>query len=142
MNGGLTSDATLGRTARAALEHLRRQSGYPTWLLTRINDYERIVVAAVDPEFSIVANSVLPNDLSTDRFLGNVSKMVVPVDLPNGRQYGALIGSAAIFPRRFRHTPNRWSRCLQTCSVRWPEPRPPSPPASAAPSATTRRATP
>ena len=60
------------------------RSGFPSWLLTRINDYERIVVAAVDPEFSIVANSVLPNDLSTDRFLANVAKLVVPVQLPNG----------------------------------------------------------
>ncbi len=98
MNGGLTSDATLGRTARAALEHLRRQSGYPTWLLTRINDYERIVVAAVDPQFSIVSNSVLPNDLSTDRFLSSASKMVVPVQLPNGQQYGALIGLSRELP--------------------------------------------
>ena len=55
MNGGLTTDATLGRTARAALEHLRRHSGYATWLLTRTNDYEQIVIASVDPQFSIVA---------------------------------------------------------------------------------------
>jgi diguanylate cyclase len=92
MNGGPTTDAMLGRTARAALEHLRRQSGFSTWLLTRTNDYERIVIAAVDPQFSIVANSVLPNDLSTDRFLANVVKMVVPVLLPNGVEYGALVG--------------------------------------------------
>ncbi|MBK5333592.1 MAG: EAL domain-containing protein, partial [Ilumatobacteraceae bacterium] len=92
MNGGLTTDATLGRTARAALEHLRRHSGYATWLLTRTNDYERIVIASVDPQFSIVANSVLPNDLSTDRFLANVAKMVVPVTLPNGSEYGSLVG--------------------------------------------------
>ncbi|MEP7048500.1 MAG: GGDEF domain-containing protein [Ilumatobacteraceae bacterium] len=92
MNGGLNTDATLGRTARAALEHLRRHSGYPTWLLTRTNDYERIVIASVDPQFSITANSVLPNDLSTDRFLANVAKMVVPIELPNGTEYGALIG--------------------------------------------------
>src|SRR6185295_14660173 len=92
MNGGPNNDATLGRTARAALEHLRRQSGFPTWLLTRINDYEQIVIAAVDPQFSIVANSVLPNDLSTDRFLTNVAKLVIPVQLPNGLPYGALIG--------------------------------------------------
>ena len=92
MNGGLTTDATLGRTARAALEHLRRHSGYATWLLTRTNDYERIVIASVDPQFSIVANSVLPSDLSTDRFLANVAKMVVPVTLPNGVEYGSLVG--------------------------------------------------
>jgi diguanylate cyclase len=98
MNGGLTTDATLGRTARAALEHLRRHSGYSTWLLTRINDYERIVIAAVDPQFSIVANSVLPIDLSTDRFLANVSKMVVPVQLPNGQDYGALVGLSRELP--------------------------------------------
>jgi diguanylate cyclase (GGDEF)-like protein len=98
MNGGLTTDATLGRAARAALEHLRRQSGYPTWLLTRINDYERIVVAAVDPQFSIVANSVLPSDLSTDRFLGSAAKTVVPVLLPNGQQYGDLIGLSRDLP--------------------------------------------
>ena len=98
MNGGLTTDATLGRTARAALEHLRRHSGFPTWLLTRINDYERIVIASVDPQFSIVANSVLPNDLSTDRFLANASKMVVPVQLPNGQPYGALVGLSRELP--------------------------------------------
>jgi diguanylate cyclase (GGDEF)-like protein len=98
MNGGLTTDATLGRTARAALEHLRRHSGYATWLLTRINDYERIVIAAVDPQFSIVANSVLPNDLSTDRFLAGASKMVVPVQLPSGQPYGSLIGLSREFP--------------------------------------------
>ena len=98
MNGGLITDATLGRTARAALEHLRRHSGFPTWLFTRTNDYERIVIAAVDPQFSIVANSVLPNDLSTDRFLANVSKMVVPVQLPNGQPYGALIGLSRELP--------------------------------------------
>jgi diguanylate cyclase len=98
MNGGLNTDATLGRTARAALEHLRRHSGYPTWLLTRTNDYEQIVIAAVDPQFSIVANSVLPNDLSTDRFLANVAKIVVPVELPNGLPYGALIGLSRSLP--------------------------------------------
>ena len=98
MNGGLITDATLGRTARAALEHLRRHSGFPTWLFTRINDYERIVIASVDPQFSIVANSVLPNDLSTDRFLANVSKLVVPVQLPNGQPYGALIGLSRELP--------------------------------------------
>ena len=98
MNGGLNTDATLGRTARAALEHLRRHSGYPTWLLTRTNDYEQIVIAAVDPQFSIVANSVLPNDLSTDRFLANVAKVVVPVQLPNGLPYGALIGLSRSLP--------------------------------------------
>src|SRR6185295_14311902 len=98
MNGGLNTDATLGRTARAALEHLRRHSGYPTWLLTRTNDYEQIVIAAVDPQFSIVANSVLPNDLSTDRFLANVAKVVVPVELPNGLPYGALIGLSRSLP--------------------------------------------
>ena len=92
MNGGLTTDATLGRTARAALEHLRRHSGYATWLLTRTNDYEQIVIASVDPQFSIVANSVLPTDLSTDRFLANVAKMVVPVTLPSGVEYGSLVG--------------------------------------------------
>ena len=64
----------------------------PPGCLTRINDYEQIVIAAVDPQFSIVANSVLPNDLSTDRFLANVVKMVVPVQLPNGAEYGALVG--------------------------------------------------
>ena len=92
MNGGLNTDATLGRTARAALEHLRRQSGFATWLLTRTNDFEQIVIAAVDPQFSIVANSVLPNDLSTDRFLANVSKLEIPVQLSNGIHYGSLIG--------------------------------------------------
>src|SRR4029079_16856595 len=92
MNGGLNTDATLGRTGRAALEHLRRPSGYPTWLLTRTNDYEQIVIAAVDPQFSIVANSVLPNDLATDRFLANVSKVEIPVQLSNGLHYGSLIG--------------------------------------------------
>ena len=92
MNGGLTTEATLGRTARTALEHLRRHSGYATWLLTRTNDYERIVIASVDPQFSIVTNSVLPHDLSTDRFLANVAKMVVPVSLPDGTEYGALVG--------------------------------------------------
>jgi diguanylate cyclase (GGDEF)-like protein len=92
MNGGLTTDATLGRTARAALEHLRRHSGYATWLLTRTNDYEQIVIASVDPQFSIVTNSVLPTDLATDRFLANVAKMVVPVNLPNGTEYGSLVG--------------------------------------------------
>ncbi|HZX55694.1 MAG TPA: EAL domain-containing protein [Ilumatobacteraceae bacterium] len=92
MNGGRNTDATLGRTARAALEHLRRQSGFATWLLTRTNDYEQIVIAAVDPQFSIVANSVLPNDLSTDRFLANVSKLEIPVQLSNGLPYGSLIG--------------------------------------------------
>lgn len=98
MNGGLNTDATLGRTARAALEHLRRHSGYSTWLLTRTNDYEQIVIAAVDPQFSIVTNSVLPNDLSTDRFLANVTKIVVPVRLPNGLPYGALIGLSRALP--------------------------------------------
>ncbi|MEY2580508.1 MAG: hypothetical protein QOE09_357, partial [Ilumatobacteraceae bacterium] len=98
MNGGLNTDATLGRTARAALEHLRRHSGYATWLLTRTNDYEQIVIAAVDPQFSIVANSVLPNDLSTDRFLANVTKIIVPVQLPNGTPYGALIGLSRPLP--------------------------------------------
>ena len=92
MNGGLTTHATLGRTARAALEHLRRHSGYATWLLTRTNDYEQIVIASVDPQFSIVSYSVLPNDLSTDRFLANVTKMVVAVTLPNGVEYGSLVG--------------------------------------------------
>ena len=92
MNGGLTTDATLGRTARAALEHLRRHSGYATWLLTRTNDHERIVLASVDPQFSIVANSVLPTNLATDRFLLNVAKLEVPVQLPNGAPYGALVG--------------------------------------------------
>ena len=92
MNGGLTTDATLGRTARAALEHLRRHSGYATWLLTRTNDHEQIVIASVDPQFSIVANSVLPTDLATDRFLANVAKMVVPVTLPTGADYGSLVG--------------------------------------------------
>ena len=60
--------------------------------MTRINDYEQIVIAAVDPQFSIVANSVLPIELSTDRFLANVVKMIVPVTLPNGAEYGALVG--------------------------------------------------
>src|SRR6185295_321782 len=92
MNGGLNTDATLGRTARAALEHLRRHSGYPTWLLTRTNDHERIVIASVDPQFSIVANSVLPADLSTDRYLTNVARLEVPVLLPNGEEYGILVG--------------------------------------------------
>ncbi|HZX53718.1 MAG TPA: GGDEF and EAL domain-containing protein [Ilumatobacteraceae bacterium] len=98
MNGGPNTDATLGRTARAALEHLRRQSGFPTWLLTRTNDYEQIVIAAVDPQFSIVANSVLPNDLSTDRFLANVSKIEIPVQLSNGVPYGSLIGLSRQLP--------------------------------------------
>jgi diguanylate cyclase (GGDEF)-like protein len=66
--------------------------------LTRTNDYEQIVIAAVDPQFSIVANSVLPNDLATDRFLANVAKMVVPVQLPNGLPYGALIGLSRSLP--------------------------------------------
>jgi diguanylate cyclase (GGDEF)-like protein len=56
------------------------------------------VIAAVDPQFSIVANSVLPNDLSTDRFLANASKMVVPVQLPNGQPYGSLIGLSRELP--------------------------------------------
>jgi diguanylate cyclase (GGDEF)-like protein len=98
MNGGPNNDATLGRTARAALEHLRRQTGFPTWLLTRTNDFEQIVIASVDPQFSIVANSVLPNDLSTDRFLANVAKVVIPVQLPNGLPYGALIGLSRELP--------------------------------------------
>ena len=98
MNGGLTTDVTLGRTARAALEHLRRHSGYTTWLLTRTNDHERIVVAAVDPQFSIVANSVLPTDLSADRFLASVTRLEVPVQLPNGTPYGALVGLSGPLP--------------------------------------------
>jgi len=98
MNGGPNNDATLGRTARAALEHLRRQTGFPTWLLTRTNDFEQIVIASVDPQFSIVANSVLPNDLSTDRFLASAAKVVIPVQLPNGLPYGALIGLSRELP--------------------------------------------
>jgi len=98
MNGGPNNDATLGRTARAALEHLRRQTGFPTWLLTRTNDFEQIVIASVDPQFSIVANSVLPNDLSTDRFLASAVKVVIPVQLPNGLPYGALIGLSRELP--------------------------------------------
>ncbi len=98
MNGGLTTDATLARTARASLEHLRRYSGYATWLFTRINDNEQIVIASVDPQFSIVANSVMPNDLSTDRYLANVAKLVVPVRLPNGEPYGALVGLSRQLP--------------------------------------------
>ena len=98
MNGGLTTDATLARTARPALEHLRRHSGFATWLFTRINDYEQIVIASVDPQFSIVANSVLPNDLSTDRFLANVAKMVVPVQLPNGLPCGGHSWDSAELP--------------------------------------------
>ena len=98
MNGGPNNDATLGRTARAALEHLRRQTGFPTWLLTRTNDFEQIVIASVDPQFSIVANSVLPNDLSTDRFLASAAKVVIPVQLPNGLPYGALVGLSRELP--------------------------------------------
>jgi diguanylate cyclase (GGDEF)-like protein len=98
MNGGLTNDANLGRTARAALEHLRRNSGFPTWLFTRAHDHEQIVIASVDPQFSIVANSVLPTNLSSDRYLANVVKRSVPVQLPNGRQYGALVGLSRDLP--------------------------------------------
>ncbi len=98
MNGGLTNDATLGRTARATLEHLRRNSGFPTWLFTRTHDHEQIVIASVDPQFSIVANSVLPTNLSTDRYLANVVKRSVPVQLPNGRLYGALVGLSRELP--------------------------------------------
>jgi diguanylate cyclase (GGDEF)-like protein len=98
MTGGPTNDATLGRTARAALEHLRRNSGFPTWLLTRTHDHEQIVIASVDPQFSIVASSALPSDLATDRYLANVVKTVVPVHLPNGRPYGALIGLSRDLP--------------------------------------------
>jgi diguanylate cyclase (GGDEF)-like protein len=98
MNGGPTNDATLGRTARAALEHLRRNSGFPTWLFTRIHDHEQIVIASVDPQFSIVASSVLPSNLSTDRYLANVVKTVVPVQLPSGHPYGALIGLSRELP--------------------------------------------
>src|SRR4029079_7852539 len=98
MNGGPNNDATLGRTDRAALELLRRQTGFPTWLLTRTNDFEQIVIASVDPQFSIVANSVLPNDLSTDRFLASAAKVVIPVQLPNGLPYGALIGLSRELP--------------------------------------------
>lgn len=92
MNGGLTTEATLARTARAALEHLRRNTGYATWLLTRVHDHEQTVIASVDPQFSIVANSVLPTNLSTDRYLANVAKLVVPVQFTNGRSFGSLIG--------------------------------------------------
>ena len=98
MNGGLTIDVTLGRTARAALEYLRRHSGYATWLLTRTNDNERIVIASIDPQFSIVPNSVLPVELSTDRYLTNVAKLEVPVRLPNGAPYGALVGLSRQLP--------------------------------------------
>ncbi len=98
MNGGQTNDATLGRTARAALEHLRRNSGFPTWLFTRIHDHEQIVIASVDPQFSIVASSVLPSNLSADRYLANVVKTVVPVQRPNGQPYGALIGLSRELP--------------------------------------------
>ncbi len=98
MNGGLTNDATLGRTARATLEHLRRNTGFPTWLFTRTHDHEQIVIASVDPQFSIVANSVLPTNLSSDRYLANVVKRSVPVQLPNGRPYGALVGLSRDLP--------------------------------------------
>jgi diguanylate cyclase (GGDEF)-like protein len=98
MNRGLTSDATLARTARAALEHLRRYSGCGTWLFTRISDYEQLVIASVDPQFSIVANSVLPNDLSTDPRLAHIVKTVAPVHCPNGTPYGALIGLSRELP--------------------------------------------
>ena len=92
MNGGVTTDANLARSARAAFEHLRRHTGYATWLLTRVHEHEQTVIASVDPQFSIVANSVLPTNLSTDRYLANVAKHVSPVHLPNGRPYGSLIG--------------------------------------------------
>jgi diguanylate cyclase (GGDEF)-like protein len=98
MNGGLTNDATLGRIARATLEHLRRNTGFPTWLFTRTHDHEQIVIASVDPQFSIVANSVLPTNLSSDRYLANVVKRSVPVQLPNGRPYGALVGLSRDLP--------------------------------------------
>jgi diguanylate cyclase (GGDEF)-like protein len=98
MTGGSTNDATLGRTARAALEHLRRSSGFPTWLFTRTHEHDQIVIASVDPQFSIVAGSVLPSELSTDRYLANVVKTVVPVHLPNGRPYGALVGLSRELP--------------------------------------------
>ena len=98
MNGGLTNDATLGRTARATLEHLRRNTGFPTWLFTRTHDHEQIVIASVDPQFAIVANSVLPANLSSDRYLANVVKRSVPVLFPNGHQYGALVGLSRELP--------------------------------------------
>ena len=62
-----------------------------SWLFTRINDFEQIVIASVDPQFSIVANSILPKDLSTDRVLADLVRVVVPVPLPNGAPYGALV---------------------------------------------------
>ncbi|HSB87689.1 MAG TPA: GGDEF domain-containing phosphodiesterase [Ilumatobacteraceae bacterium] len=92
MNGGATSEVNLARTARAALEHLRKATGYASWLLTRTHDHEQTVIASVDPQFSIVPNSVLPTNLSTDRYLANVAKLVVPVSTPTGRAYGSLIG--------------------------------------------------
>lgn len=98
MNGGLTNDATLGRTARATLEHLRRNTGFPTWLFTRTHDHEQLVIASVDPQFSIVANSVLPTNLASDRYLANVVKRSVPVQLPDGRHYGALVGLSRELP--------------------------------------------
>jgi diguanylate cyclase len=98
MTSGSRTEATLARTARAALEHLRRHSGIGTWLFTRINDHEQIVIASVDPQFSIVANSVLPVDLSTDRHLHTLAKTTVPVILPSGRRYGALVGLSREFP--------------------------------------------
>jgi EAL domain-containing protein (putative c-di-GMP-specific phosphodiesterase class I) len=98
MNGAPITDATLARTARAALDHLRRHSGIGTWLFTRTNDYEQIVIASVDPQFSIVANTVLPSSLATDRHLANVAKTIVNVQLPNGKPYGALVGLSRDLP--------------------------------------------
>ncbi|HEY7628238.1 MAG TPA: EAL domain-containing protein [Ilumatobacteraceae bacterium] len=92
MNGAATTDVNLARTARAALEHLRKATGYASWLLTRTHEHEQTVIASLDPQFSIVPNSVLPTNLSTDRYLANVAKMVVPVTTPSGRPYGSLIG--------------------------------------------------
>lgn len=92
MNGAATNDVNLARTARAALEHLRKATGYASWLLTRTHEHEQTVIASLDPQFSIVPNSVLPTNLSTDRYLANVAKLVVPVITPGGRTYGSLIG--------------------------------------------------
>ncbi len=57
------------------------------------------MIASVDPQFSIVTTSVLPVNLSTDRYLANVVKTVVPVQLPNGRPYGTLVGLSRDLPR-------------------------------------------
>lgn len=83
-----SSESTFSRAAAQVLTHLSTRSGLGSWAILRHDADGSRTLAAIDPQGQLRAQEAVPATLGADA----VQRVGAPISLPDGSDFGELIG--------------------------------------------------